>query len=148
MNDNRKKTFVFFYGNTLREDDGIGYCLYEAFLEEGFAQTALYYSLQLLPEAAELFCEFDAIVFVDAAMGDEVGRVMTKTLEKSGEETIHELSPEGLVQLSKELFGFRGSGYIFTVQSDRFAYKEELSMPMCERFPAIKRALATFISTL
>jgi len=58
-------TFIIGYGNTLREDDGVGYCMAETIAQwnlTGIASKAVH---QLTPDLAAHLAEVDRVIFID-----------------------------------------------------------------------------------
>lgn len=64
-----KKTWVIGYGNPLRSDDGIGWALAEELEKICFdPKLEIQTFIQLVPEIAARFKEFERVVFIDAAV--------------------------------------------------------------------------------
>ncbi|MGA1285390.1 MAG: hypothetical protein ACO34J_15215 [Prochlorothrix sp.] len=59
------RTLIIGYGNTLREDDGVGYCMAEAIAQwnlTGIESKAVH---QLTPDLAAHLAEVDRVIFID-----------------------------------------------------------------------------------
>ncbi|RLD75788.1 MAG: Ni/Fe hydrogenase, partial [Bacteroidetes bacterium] len=62
----KNKTIVFGIGNIGRQDDGLGWLFLDHLKEKQFNHLDLEYRYQLQIEDAELICNYDTVIFVDA----------------------------------------------------------------------------------
>lgn len=108
---------VIGYGNPLRGDDGVGPEVARRL--EGTAGVRVVTAFQLLPEHAAEIAEASAVVLVDAALDVPAGEIRSRRLQPSsgtrGLPDLHDLSPEGLLALARELAGAEAPAFIVTV---------------------------------
>ncbi len=108
---------VIGYGNPLRGDDGVGPEVARRL--ETVAGLRVMTAYQLLPEHATEIAEASAVVLVDAALDLPAGEVRSRRLQPSagarGLADLHDLSPEGLLVLARELTGAEVPAFIVTV---------------------------------
>ncbi len=120
------------YGNPLCGDDGVGWhviAAVERLLPEG-AAVAVH---QLTPEWAEAISKAALVVMVDAAVGDNPGKVSCLRLEpKIGQPGSHELTAEGVLSMAAELFGHCPPAYIVTIVGESFEISESLTEPVAK----------------
>ncbi len=101
------------YGNSLRNDDGVGQYVANQIATREWPNVRCLARTQLLPELAEDIATADLVLFVDAdvrpASGDlepDIVRVSCLTPPDVPLQTaMHSLTPEGLLALSKLLYG-------------------------------------------
>ena len=101
------------YGNSLRNDDGVGQYVANEIAAREWPRVRCVARTQLLPELAEDIAAANLVLFVDAdvrpAIGDlepDIVRVSCLTPPDVPLQTaMHSLTPEGLLALSKLLFG-------------------------------------------
>jgi hydrogenase maturation protease len=121
---------VIGYGNPLRQDDGVGWVVSTRLLADRPEGTAILTCHQLTPELAERISSVAVVVFVDAALGEGPGRVDRRPVraDESGPlSASHDLSPQALLALARDLYGHEPRGWIITVTGERFGHGESLS---------------------
>lgn len=115
-------------GNPFRRDDGVA--------ERIVARSAIDPSRievrveqQLTPELAEDVARSDAFVVIDAATGENPGRISLRSLKGNlGPNALsHFCRPEELVALADDLFGRSPPSFLLTVVGADFAHGEGLS---------------------
>ncbi len=129
-------------GNTLRGDDGAGYCLVRAIAECGGVDGARLETVQMLnPGHFSLLEGSDVVVFVDAYVDPEMpedSRVAMLELDPSGlspgdvAEIVQATDPHGMDPIRLVVFAyaagfFRGRGYLVGVRPERIEFMEGLS---------------------
>ena len=62
------KTLIIGYGNTLRQDDGVGRYLAEQIAEEQWPECQVLSVHQLTPELAASIAEVEQVIFIDAVL--------------------------------------------------------------------------------
>jgi len=89
----------------------------------------LIYSLQLVPEMAEIISEYHKIFFVDVHTGKKSKEI--QFVELRGDFQIspftHHLTPQTLLALSQTLYGRSPIGYFLSVQGYEFGFSNKLS---------------------
>jgi hydrogenase maturation protease len=138
------RTLIIGYGNPLRGDDGFGWhaaCrLREAIHDPDIEILAVQ---QLTPELMEPVSRAERVIFLDAAVGEEPGRV-TKAAVDPGEGTAaaftHFSTPAALLAGARALYGARPAALLITVDGRDFEIGAELS-------EAVRHALDTLVET-
>jgi hydrogenase maturation protease len=135
------KTLIIGIGNPGRGDDGLGPALVErlAQVEKGsLAEGAVVeapggyaavWKYQLNIEDAHLIKDFDAVVFVDAAVDGEPAALTDLTPTAAITFTTHELSPGAVMALADELYGKAPQAHILSMRGCDWDLKEGLSAP-------------------
>lgn len=140
------KTLVIGYGNPDREDDGVAWYVLHALSahfkvpvhspgdvqpdnQDILPYPHLIFSLQLMPEMAEMFARYDAICFVDAHTGIYEEDLRVAPLEPGYQSSpfTHHLTPETSLLLAKMLYGQAPPGLMVSVRGYSFGYKSELT---------------------
>ena len=97
---------VIGYGNTLRQDDGVGPRVAEQVEELGLPGVRTLVAAQLSPEHAEPVSLARGVVFVDAASNASSGMEMRPLAPAgSSQVTTHAAEPATLLALARDLFG-------------------------------------------
>ena len=123
---------VIGYGNTLRNDDGVGPRAVET-LETLALQAVTTLSCALLtPELAEAVSRAHTVVFVDAAM-DSPQEVRLRKLAPadSSQMTAHAASPATILALARDVFGHAPEAWVLTIPATDLGVGERLS-PLAE----------------
>jgi hydrogenase maturation protease len=98
-----KPPVVIGYGNTLRRDDGIGRRAAELLTTEGIEVICCH---QLTPELAAAIAGAPLVLFLDAAMDQAPGEVLSrKVFPRRFDLASHHLAPEQLLDLARTLNG-------------------------------------------
>jgi hydrogenase maturation protease len=116
------------FGNTLRQDDGVGPFVaaqVEALCLPGVATLA---APLLSPEHAEAVSGARLVVFVDAAQGG-AGEVCLRPLAAaaSSQLTTHAAEPATLLALARDLYGRAPEAYLLTIPADGLGFGEGFS---------------------
>ncbi|MCF7827826.1 MAG: hydrogenase maturation protease [Candidatus Marinimicrobia bacterium] len=125
------RILVIGYGNTLREDDGIGPRPAEL-LEERLCDSDDVRILtvhQLLPEHAAEIAESEYVIFIDASETGEPGDIsgVDVSLSPSTLPMTHAPSPGLLLSMARDHFGARPRATLFTLTGSSFGFREGLS---------------------
>jgi len=131
--DGGARPLVICYGNRLRRDDGVAWHVAEHL--EGdprCASVSLVCCHQLTPELADDVSRASRVVLVDARAGGTPGTVdravVAVTDQRHGRPAwSHDLTPEGLAQLTLALFGRVPPMEVVSVTGETFALGEGLS---------------------
>lgn len=133
------------YGNTLRQDDGIGPVIADR-LEPQFANTdvQIITAHQLMPEIAATVAEAERVIFVDAAIHGKPGEVRVAELAPAGTMTdAHTLGPAEILRLADHLYGRVPPTFLVTITGADFDLGESLSDAVHAAIPdAIQRITA------
>ena len=116
-------TLIIGYGNPLRGDDAVGQMAAEQ-LRETVAdpEVEILAVHQLTPELMEPISRARRVVFIDAAVGPEPGKIAERRIEaNSGSRAFtHETTPEGLLAGARLLFGSSPEATMITITGDTF----------------------------
>jgi hydrogenase maturation protease len=97
------------YGNSLCTDDGVGWAVARRLASDPrLAGVDVRAEHQLTPELAIDASGATLVVLIDAAVDVEPGQVRVRTLDanlRSASAWTHHIGPEGLIALSRELWG-------------------------------------------
>jgi hydrogenase maturation protease len=125
------RILVIGYGNTLRQDDGVGPRVADALLERVTDERVeILTRASLTPELAETISGLDTVVFVDASAELAPGAVEARDVVRSDSADmalVHFLAPEALLSWSHDLFGRCPEGRVWLVGVERTELGEELS---------------------
>jgi len=118
-------------GNPLRGDDGIGWYAVDRISELTEAGDIEFLKCrELMPEISERVSKVKRVLFLDAAVGTERGKVTEKQVYSSEEYpplATHHLDPAGLLAFSKALYGSAPRAVVMTVSGESFEYHNGLS---------------------
>ncbi|MEY4503960.1 MAG: hypothetical protein RL154_252 [Pseudomonadota bacterium] len=115
-------------GNDLRGDDGFASELGKEI--EKLSIMDILYCVQLVPEIAETIIKYEIVIFADAKLGDNLGRVEMSELQAKDLKTQtigHHQTPEFILALSSLFSDKTPKCYLLTMQSNIFDLKESLS---------------------
>jgi hydrogenase maturation protease len=129
------RILVIGYGNPLRGDDGVGWAVAQRLSDRMISDHVGTMGVhQLTPEFAETISRVDRVIFVDAAVNQPGGYLSCRSVEpiESPRLMTHSLSPEGLLALSRRLFGKCPQAHLMTVGGECFDHRDELS-PVVDR---------------
>jgi hydrogenase maturation protease len=122
---------VIGYGNTLRQDDGVGYRAAEL-LQQHYhddPDVEVIASHQLTPEMAQDIAQNDFVLFLDASSVEEPGKIsQTHILPELCEVGFtHQLIPAALLSLAKQLYGKAPEAISITLAGWSFKLRDKLS---------------------
>jgi len=114
----KNKTIVFGIGNVGRQDDGLGWLFLDYLTEKQYNHLDLEYRYQLQIEDAELICNYDTVIFVDAVKSNVVEGFYFEKCKPSAKYgfSTHELAPETILYLAKSLYQHQPKTYILGIQ--------------------------------
>lgn len=124
----KREILIIGYGNTLRSDDGVGPRVAEAIGALRLPGVRTLICQQLSPEHADPISQADAVVFVDAAVG-EPRAVQFRELEP-GETTqlmAHAADPRTMLALARDVFGHAPRAWWLTIPAVNLEFSETLS---------------------
>ena len=119
---------VIGYGNTLRQDDGVGPRVAGLVADLELPGVEALACAQLSPEHADAVARAHTVVFVDAQWGD-TGPVRLRRLTpgKSAQVTTHAVEPRTLLALAREVYGRAPHAWMLTLPARNMDFGEELS---------------------
>ena len=121
---------VIGYGNTLRNDDGVGPRVAEALETLRLPGVNTLSCPLLAPEVAEPVARAERVVFVDAAV-DGPCEVRFRKLSPAGSSQVmaHAASPDTILALARDLFGHAPNAWLLTIPVVDLAIGDQLSSP-------------------
>jgi len=141
-----KRPLVIGYGNTLREDDGVGVRAAQL-LREALADADVMQSNQLTPELAERIAAASLVIFLDAAVDQPCGSVRSREIgAENADSWSHHLSPGQLLGIARQLAGFAPPAFLVSGGVDRMGWSEGLSTDGAETAAAMAAAAIGILS--
>ena len=145
------RTLILAYGNPLRSDDGVAWRAAEL-LEKKLdsADVEIMCTHQLMPELAERIAYAKGVIFIDAAQGEQAGRVQYTSVIAASDSTnfTHLLSPAQLFTLSQTLYGTIPQGFSVSIAANSFEHGETLSNAIQMALPELVDAIVKLVSQL
>lgn len=143
----KNKTIVFGIGNIGRQDDGLGWLFLDHLNEKQFNHLDLEYRYQLQIEDAELICNYDTVIFVDAVKSNVAEGFYLKKCKPSAKfgYSTHELAPETILHLAKSLYNHQPKSYILGIEGVQWNLEIGLSSKAKLNF---KKAKTSFIENM
>ena len=132
--ESKLKTILIGIGNVGRQDDGLGWEFLDRIKQMGFPEKDMVYRYQLQVEDADLICNYDRVIFVDASRNELAGGIELTPCSSSSKHgfTSHELAPETIMYLAKTLYNHEPNSYILGIQGVEWNLKHGLS-PIAQR---------------
>lgn len=129
----RSGLLVIGYGNTLRQDDGVGPKVAEAVAALNLPRVRTLNCALLTPELADPISQAERVVFVDAAI-DAPREVQLRPLQPatSSQLMAHAASPATMLALARDVFGHAPEGWLLTIPVEETGIGEEFS-PLAKR---------------
>ena len=116
------------YGNTLRSDDGVGQkvaTIVEQWDLHGVRSLFLH---QLTPELVTDIVEAELVIFVDAAIQQEVEVRKLLPRTEASDNLGHSLNPETLLSLTQILYDHIPDAYWILIPGINFEFGEDFSL--------------------
>ena len=127
-------TLIIGYGNPLRGDDGFGWHaalrLREIVDNAGVEILAVH---QLTPELMDPISRARRVIFIDAAVGEDAGKLTVAPLETTGGPAgvfTHFATPAALLEGARSLYRARPEALLITVVGLDFEIGADLSEPV------------------
>jgi hydrogenase maturation protease len=138
------KVLIIGYGNPDREDDGVAWHILQGVarrlgrhaldIETGgqnqLGQSPdLLFVLQLTPELAEIFSEYDYVCFIDAHTGDYPEDIRFASVDAQFQNSpfTHHMTPQTCLALAEALYRHRPQAIIVSVKGHQFGFSHTLS---------------------
>jgi len=130
----KRRILVYGYGNPGRQDDGLGIEMIKMVQEwidrhELTCMTSEN-NYQLNVEDSEIISNMETVVFVDATQEESILEYKFAKIDPSDEKiefSMHAVSPEFVLNLSKKLFDKMPETYVLAIKGYEWDFKEELS---------------------
>lgn len=123
----KHRLLVIGYGNTLRNDDGVGPRTVEAFQTLAPAGVETLICPLLTPEIADPISRAERVVFVDASIDSP--RVQLRPLEPADSSQImaHAADPRTMLAISRDVFGHAPRAWWLTIPAHDLGIGETLT---------------------
>lgn len=131
-------------GNPFRQDDGLGLRVVEALQAQAVEGLRLVHAHQLTPELSEDVGRASRVVFVDASLEGEPGRLDVRRIDpgaRPGPNFTHHVAPEEVLELAAWLYGRRPEAWMITVAGADFGLGEGLTAAVEGSLPRVISAL-------
>ncbi|UOB17102.1 hydrogenase maturation protease [Abyssalbus ytuae] len=127
--EDNNKILVIGIGNIGRQDDALGWLFLDYVKSLNFIDIDAEYRYQLQIEDAELLCNYNKVIFVDAVKSTvEKGFYCKKCIPLNKHAfTSHQLSPETIMYLANNLYHHRPGAFIIGIQGYSWNLKYGLS---------------------
>ena len=119
---------VIGYGNTLRNDDGVGPKVADAVAALNLPGVQTFVCQQLSPEHADPVSQARVVIFVDAAV-DAPREVQWRRLEPADTSQLmaHAADPRTMLALARDVFGRAPEAWWLTIPIEQLGFGEDLS---------------------
>jgi hydrogenase maturation protease len=147
-----KRLLVLAFGNPLCGDDAVAWHIAQA-LGDTLLDPAVEIEMchQLTPELAEQVSQSDAVVFLDAAVGDSPGMIEVEDVEMATSDPTtwtHILTPALLLALSHSLYGRTPArSMLLRVGGGSFHFTDEMSAPVRRAVPKAVRKVVELVQS-
>jgi hydrogenase maturation protease len=144
---NNFKILLIGYGNTLRNDDGVGVRVAEIIAQENFPNVQVISTHQLTPELAADMANSSLVIFVDAILSNHTDIQIEKLTAISEWHNLgHAESPASLLALTQALYQQNPNAWGVFIPAINFEFGEELSpitqIGLTKAIKAIKKIIA------
>jgi hydrogenase maturation protease len=134
------------FGNPGREDDGAGVAVAQRIEEQLPAGTTVQYDYQLNVEDALAVVDKDAVLFIDASVGEFEGtRLSEVTPETVINYSTHAMTPGGILRACEELYGRRPPAWLLEIKGHSWELREGLSARTAKNCDAALRITAKIV---
>jgi len=125
----KMKTLILGYGNDSRNDDGVGWFVVSELAKLNLPGVTLSTAHQLEVDVAETACDYDQVIFVDAAIPESSAAWWTAPVVPGFEShaVAHYLTPGDVLGLSQTLYGRMPRGVAFCIRGHDFNFGTTLS---------------------
>lgn len=147
------KTLIIGYGNTLRQDDGLGPAAAEALSQMQFSESVkVIICQQLTPELAADLSAAERVAFIDAA---EPGSLPAGTIQKTALSSCppatsgvtHYFDPATLLALAGALYQHAPQAALFTMTAASFGLSETFTGAVQQALPGLIQAVARWVDS-
>jgi hydrogenase maturation protease len=139
LDSSHSQTVVICYGNPLRGDDGLGWHVAQQLIDKGIENLDVITCHQLTPEIAEVISRSRAVVFVDASLEVQAGKITVRELAAnlSSKNPSHHLEPAQVLAFSHSVYGRVPRAWVITVGVFNLEHSEHLSPQVAAAIPKV-----------
>ena len=143
----KNNTIILGIGNVGRQDDGLGWLFLDFLEDEDFEGIDIEYRYQLQIEDAELICNYQTVIFIDATKEITKKGYYYKYCEPSDQFgfSTHELAPETILFLANQLYNQDPKAFILGIQGHKWNLEVGLSKTAKENLDKAKEYFGTNI---
>jgi Ni,Fe-hydrogenase maturation factor len=125
------------------EKKGLGWAFLDLLIKNEFKKASFEYKYQLQIEDAELICNYNTVIFVDASKNELIKGYNFYTCKSSNKHSFstHALLPETILYLSEHLYDHKPKAYILEIQGYEWELKNGLTKTASEN---LKKAIEFF----
>ena len=141
----KENSLIIGIGNYDRQDDGVAWHIlcgvakalgrkipqdpYEEEFEQTGEKSHLHFTLQIVPEMADLISNYDHVCFVDAHTGAIPTDLQAIEIKPSFQRSplTHHMTPETVLSLTNTVSGCKPEGYLVSVRGYQFGFDQTLS---------------------
>ncbi|HUK27170.1 MAG TPA: hydrogenase maturation protease [Candidatus Acidoferrales bacterium] len=138
-------------GNSLRQDDGAGYCAAEQLNAAEFKSPVRVIACQqLTPDLASEMSNVDRVVLIDATAVGSPGDVLVQKVEppdRIDTSITHELQPGALLEAARALFHSNAEMYLVTITGESFDFGAQLSRTVQAAMPEVYRRVIQLLGS-
>jgi hydrogenase maturation protease len=140
------KTLVIGYGNDSRNDDGAGWFVVNELSKLNLPDVTLETAHQLEVDFAETVCDYDQVIFVDAAIPESREPWWTEEVEPGfkSHAVAHFMTPGDVLGLCRTLYGKTPRGRLFSIRGEDFNFGMELSPATRQAALEVARAIPSY----
>jgi hydrogenase maturation protease len=141
------RVLIIGFGNPLRCDDGLAWRVAEELSYQQLPDDVeVITQHQLTPELAFAVSRAETVLFVDAAQGGEAGEAscVPVNLGQDARSLTHDLSPAGVLNLARVLYGALPRGFVLSLMGECFEHGEALSPKVEESLPRLLQLVTAF----
>jgi hydrogenase maturation protease len=146
-----KKVFIIGIGNPLRGDDGLGWHVTQVLAQtyDSAPNITVQHVQQLTMDLVEPIGQADLVIFIDARLGDELGKIDVEPIEASsrlGSPVSHFFDPDTLLSAVQGLYGKHSQAMVISVTSNLFDISEALSSVVAQKVPDVVKIISDLIA--
>lgn len=140
------KTLVIGYGNDSRNDDGAGWFVVNELAKLNLPGVTLETAHHLEVDFAETVCDYDHVIFVDAAIPESAEPWWTEEVEPGfkSHAVAHFMTPGDVLGLCRTLYGKTPRGRLFSIRGSDFNFGMELSPETRQSALEVTRAIPSY----
>jgi hydrogenase maturation protease len=150
-----KKILVYGYGNAGRMDDGIGERFVELtdkwIEEEKIENVFTDCNYQLNIEDSATVSEYDAVIFVDASVVEDVENFRLEKVvpnDATIEFTMHAVSASYVIDLCRKIYNKTPDAWVLHIRAYEFDFKEEMTPKAVENMLDAFSFLKSFLKKM
>ena len=147
-----KNIIIIGIGNPFRGDDGLGWHVTQVLAQtyDASPNISVQHVQQLTMDLVEPISQAELIIFIDARLGEDIGKVDINTIELNsslGSPISHFFDPDTLLSAVQGLYGEHPEAVVVSVTSNIFDFTEDLSQTIANKIPDVVAIVSDLIDT-